>query len=113
MDKLCKHCSVLKHLGEFPKHSKMVDGRLNICKSCKSKRDRQYYEKNRQHRLGCAKKRQNSKKDEIADYKKEWYLENKDRISEIRKDHYQDTKESKKAYQREYYQKNKEEIKRK
>lgn len=38
MEKKCRKCGMLKDTGEFYKHKKMKDGRLNICKICTRKR---------------------------------------------------------------------------
>jgi len=40
--KPCIHCKEIKLLGEFYKHPRMADGRLNVCKPCKRLYARHY-----------------------------------------------------------------------
>jgi len=44
--KICKKCKVLKNLGDFYKHDRMIDGHLNVCKNCTKKRISDYWYKN-------------------------------------------------------------------
>ena len=44
--KVCRDCNVEKPLSEFYKHSKMLDGHLNKCKSCVVERVNKHREKN-------------------------------------------------------------------
>lgn len=42
MNKTCNQCGILKALDEFPNNPKMVDGKLNKCRSCMNEYYKRY-----------------------------------------------------------------------
>lgn len=89
MEKICKKCNIKKHENDF------VKNQGNLCKVCKKKLDKIYYEKNKlsiiennknyrvnnlQKRIDYQKNRYLLKKDDITKHQKQYYNDNRDRI---------------------------------
>ena len=118
----------------------MKDGYLNICKECKRKyskkyyeehkeekikyqrdyykenkeecneRTKKYHEEHREHLLECQKVYNKEHKEERKEYDKKYKEEHKEHIQEYQKKYYEEHKEEKIKYQRDYYKENKEDI---
>ena len=96
MEKLCKVCNQVKDLGKFSKHSRMSDGYLNMCKSCKSAYD---------------KKRREEKREDINKKAKEAYKANIEKRREMNRNSYYKHVEKRKEAAKEYRENNKEKYK--
>ena len=118
----------------------MKDGYLNICKECKRKyskkyyeehkeekikyqrdyykenkeecneRTKKYHEEHKEHLLECQKVYNKEHKEERKEYDKKYKEEHKEHIQEYQKKYYEEHKEEKIKYQRDYYKENKEDI---
>lgn len=81
--KICKKCKVLKNLGDFYKHDRMIDGHLNVCKNCTKKRISDYWYKNAKtlrikERIRWQKRKLNPQEmKRRADYQKSYRVKNK------------------------------------
>lgn len=92
-EKVCNGCHVLKKVEEFYQNTHSEDGYYSICKSCKSKRDKERYLKKK------ANKKPKDEKDPIEDFKETWCLEGINILSQVDKDRsFSDMKEHMKKY---------------
>jgi 5-methylcytosine-specific restriction endonuclease McrA len=48
MTKSCRRCDKTKDINEFHRHAQMRDGRLNICRACRSEQDAEYRARNKE-----------------------------------------------------------------
>jgi hypothetical protein len=89
-----KKCSVCKN--EFPASLKFFykdrDGLTSKCKTCRNKKKKEYYEKNRIKILEDAKKYREKNRIKILKKKKEYYEKNRIKINEKSKEHYEKNK---------------------
>jgi exonuclease VII large subunit len=95
MIKTCLKCGVEKPFSEFSKDKNTKTGLQSQCKSCFSRRLRQYYQSN---------------KEKIAEYKRQYYENNKEKIAEQNRQYYQNNKEKVAERNRQYYENNKEKV---
>jgi len=65
--KKCNRCKEEKPLGEFHKNKQKPDGLQSFCKECSSKKNKEYYIKNKEKELARSKK---------------WKKENRERVNE-------------------------------
>ena len=63
--KICKRCNEEKVFEDFPKHKGFRDGRNSICKECHCKREKEYYQNNKDHKRDV---RRQTRKEKI-----DWY----------------------------------------
>ena len=116
--KKCTKCGEVKSLDEFENNKSMRDGKINSCKSCRSKYHIKWYKKNREERLKYAKEYQRKNKEKISAYQKEYQIKNREKISAYQKEYhkkhwreyYEKNREERLIYRREYYKKNKAKI---
>ncbi|MDP4158150.1 MAG: HNH endonuclease [Bacillota bacterium] len=110
--KACSKCGERKPATSeyFVRKKDCKDGISGTCKSCKSKRDKEYQERNKE---SIKKQKQRyilKNKDKKAEADRKYYLENKKSILEYRRQHYLRNKEKRNNQSRMYYIKNKEKI---
>lgn len=72
MDKVCTKCGKRRTLSEFRKKSSSKDGLATECKECGRARDREWNQKNRDHRRAY---RERTRK-ERSEYAQRWYAKN-------------------------------------
>jgi len=68
MDKLCTGCGITKPLEEFHLKKSNKDGRHTLCHLCRSKKDKLFYEKNRETIVAQKKDYYSTHKETIAEY---------------------------------------------
>lgn len=104
--KVCTVCREKKLLTAFHKRKEVKDGHRSICKACRIKYSRRWYELNREQVLGQTNKyyHKNKKK------RQEYLHENKDQISKKRKQFYRENKERLSKWQKQYRHENKEQL---
>jgi len=115
--KLCTSCQTDKLLEKFSKDKQKKDGLRSECKTCKSKRDevyrnknkkkineiqKKYYTKNSDKLKNKSKKWYHDNPEKAKKSRKEWHNNNKPRVDYLRAKHIADNKEFYKQYQREY-----------
>lgn len=118
--KVCSKCNkiLVAYSGNFAKVKKGKYGYMAECKECYSKRNKQYYEENKEEiaerRKEYNKQYYEEHKEEHAEYMKkygkEYRIEHKEEIAEYKKQYYEEHKEEKAEYQKQYYEEHKEEI---
>lgn len=125
--KLCKSCLEEKPLEEFYKQTASKDGLASICKSCKSIKDKEYYEKNKENILIKAKEYRDNNSDKISEYKNEYYNDplnkahkaetdriyrevNRDKILLKKKVYREENKDKIRQGRRDHYERNREAL---
>ena len=95
--KICTKCKriLVANKINFCKKKNGKWGLSSRCKECDKKRNKKYYDDN---------------KEEILEQKKQYYNDNKEVISKQKKQYYNDNKEEKKEYSKKYRNNHKEEI---
>lgn len=84
--KICKECGRELPLDEFPKHPRMKDGHLNICKDDEAKRQAAYHEQHKEEHNAAAKEwrlipeNREKEKDRLAT----WRANNPDKVKASR-----------------------------
>ena len=104
--KACNKCKEEKELSEFYKNKSKKDGLSRECKECTKRRDKQYYQVNKEQIAERTKQYYQANKEKFAEYGKQHYQANKEKIAERKKQWYQANKEK----IAEYHQANKEQI---
>ena len=96
--KVCTRCEriLVAYNGNFNRQKKGKFGLRNDCIICQKKRQKKYYEEN---------------KEEILKHQKEYYEENKEERKEYWRKHYKENEEEIKEKNKQYREKNKEKIK--
>ena len=95
MEKKCSDCESIKPLTEFGCKTSNRDGLTGRCKLCLAEYQRQYRLNN---------------KEKIIEINRLYRLNNKEKIAEIKKQHYKNNKENIEAYQKQYREDNKEKV---
>lgn len=123
--KTCSQCKIEKDISLFNKDKNKKDGLRSNCKDCDAKRLKKYREENKEHIAEYNKnyflenKEYNNErcsiyreenKEHIAEYNKNYYLENKEYINERNKQYREENKEQIGAYKKQYQEENKEYI---
>jgi len=115
--KICSCCKQWKLFGEFNVRTRSKDGFSSECRTCKSIRDKKYYQQNKEKfRLY-----KDTHAEQIRSYMKEWRLEHQNEIQVYNQRWYQEHIEHKafywkhwssenKVYLREYYIRNRSRI---
>ena len=80
------------------------------CKECRNKKNKQWYEANKDKIAKQHKQYYENNKDKTAEYNKQYREANKEKIAEQRKQYYQDNKEKIAERNKQYCQNNKEKI---
>ena len=92
--KVCGTCKEEKPLSAFPKDRSYKDGLRFECKSCKSKRAAEHYQKNRAAYLEYARKYHQENQDAIAETKREYRQKNRDAIAETEREYRQKNRDA-------------------
>ncbi len=123
--KVCSKCGEIKPIFKFSVDKRNLDGRIGVCKKCRSREYLRYYYQNRDRILIQSKEHQKTSKRDRSIYFKnyrekhkeqlkkkagKWYLENKEAIKERNLEFYQEHKEACKARGELWRIKNKERI---
>ena len=108
--KKCYVCERELPIEMFHKKSSSKDGYCNICKECKSDRDKEYRDKNKDILKEKSKQKRLENQDAIKAKKRQYYQKHKDEISLKAAEYRQTHKEQKAAADKRYAQDNKEKI---
>lgn len=101
--KVCTKCGVWKPLEEYNKQKRGKYGRCSECKECANKRQKQYYENNKDK----IKERDRQWRENNKEYKKERDRQWRENNKEYYKEYYENNKEHKKEYDKQRHQGNK------
>ena len=106
--KKCSKCGEWKVAStiKFHKHKGRKYGLQSQCKSCRNKKNKQYYEDNREKELERSK--QNRKAN--PEYYKQWYQNNRDKVLEHQKQYCEVNRDRKAEYDKQYRKVNRERI---
>jgi len=106
--KVCSKCKEEKLLNDFYKNRTKMGGYQNECKVCSKKRDRDYYQKNREQRIDYQKNYYESNREDRLRYRKYHYQKNRDEILQWQRQHYQKNREKARELGKKHYQQNRE-----
>jgi hypothetical protein len=106
--KICLRCGQLKMLYEFSREKRNTDGKLGVCKDCKSREALKYYYENREKILVKVKKYQENHKRDRSTYFENYQRNNKERLKKIASAWYKENKKEIKKRNLKYYEENKE-----
>ena len=124
--KICVRCGQLKMRSAFSREKRNTDGKLGVCKTCKSRESLKYYYENKKAILAKVKKYQKANPRDRSSYfenyrelnkkrlkkiAKAWYKENKKMIKKRNLKYYEDNKEHCQAIRKIWIEEHKEEIK--
>lgn len=121
LTKKCSKCGLIKCLTKFNKRKNSKDGYRYDCRLCQQNdynKNKEYYKlKMKENRLSKIdeyrkrdKKYYNENKESILKNKKEYYLDNKDKILYYKEKYYNENKNNKKVYNKIYRINNKEKL---
>ena len=125
--KTCSKCGETKLIFKFSLDKRNLDGRVSVCKACRSLEYLKYYYHNRGKILIQVREyHKNNKRDrsiyfknyrekhgeQLKELAKKWYLENKETIKKRNLKYYQANKEACRQNRKLWIEKNKEKIKR-
>lgn len=99
--KCCTKCQADKPLGDFGIEQKGKYGRRSVCRSCRSKHEKQDPEYRRKHYI--------ENRDYIRQQQKTYYQDNADQIKQARLNYYYANKEAHNEYMKGYLKKRREE----
>jgi hypothetical protein len=108
--KVCKKCSILKHLNDFPDWSESYDGKFYYCKQCKCNIEKDRYPKIRESKIEYNKQFYLDNKEQKLLYNKKYYSENKEQILITVKEYTEKNKDKKLNYDRSRYYTNRNEM---
>ena len=112
--KKCNKCNIEKELTEFHKNKASKDGLHTQCKSCRSEREKEHYQQNKEQRRKYReqnKERSKEWREQNKERIKEWYQQNKEHLKEYNKEYYQQNKEHKNEQSKKWQEQNKELLK--
>ena len=124
--KTCSKCGETKPIFKFSVEKRNLNGRIGICKECRSQEYLKYYYQNRSRVLIKIKEYQDNhkkakniynknyrekNKEKLKKNARKWYMSNKKAIKERNLKYYQDHKEACKQNRKLWIEKNKERIK--
>ena len=122
--KICSKCGETKLISKFSIDKRNLDGRIRVCKECRSRESLEYYYQNRDKILIRNKEYQDKKdrskyfRDCRRDHEEylrklaaSWYKKNKKRIKKRNLKYYEENKEACQSIRELWREKNKEKIK--
>jgi len=124
--KVCSKCKQTKPIFKFSIDKRNLDGRTNICKTCRSRevlkyyyhnrikmliQNREYLQANKKNRSIYSKIYREKNKEYLKELAKKWYKKNKKRIKKRNLQYYQENKEACQIRRGLWRIKNKEKIK--
>ena len=109
--KQCNKCGEILHISKFYKKQTGKYGVDSICKICRNKINKEYYENNKNDILEHQKEYYENNKERKKEYDKEYRINNKKHIKENKKEYYENNKEHFKEKSKEHYRNNKEYVK--
>ncbi|MBA7549426.1 hypothetical protein ES705_41907 [subsurface metagenome] len=104
--KTCSKCGETKLIFKFPIDKRNTDGRVGICKECRSKESLRYYYQNRERILIQVKEYQKTNKKDRNLYFQDYRIKNKKHLKELAGKWYRKNKKAIKKRNLEYYQEN-------
>ena len=125
--KVCSKCGETKPIFKFSVDKRNLDGRIGVCKICRSREYLKYYYQNRDRILIKIKEYQDNHKkarniynekyredhkEQLKKNAKKWYMSNKEAIKKRNLKYYQENKEACQARRELWIEKNRERIKR-
>ena len=105
--KRCSRCGIEKPLYDFNKDCTRLDGYCYVCKECNKEKGKKYY---RSH-IDRIREKRETQKDKRAAYDKEYYKKNKEHKLAKNKQWRQTHPEIKRAYNKMYWENNKDAAK--
>jgi len=110
-EKRCSKCGELKPITEFGKQKVGKYGVRGSCKLCNSKKNKKYYQENKEQRSEYHKKWRDENKELLKEKKRKYREENKENIKIKMKKYREENKDKIKERSKKYYEENKEKIK--
>jgi len=123
--KTCSKCGEIKPVFKFSIDKRNTDGRVGICKVCRSKeslkhyyqnrgkrlmQNREYLKANKENRRIYSKRYREKHKEQLKENASKWYLENKEAIKKRNLKYYQENKEACQIRRKLWIEKNRERI---
>jgi len=124
--KPCSKCGEIKPIFKFSIDKRNLDGRINVCKACRSLevlkhyyhnrskmliKNREYLKANKKARSIYSKRYREKNKERLKEFAKEWYKKNRKAIKKRNLKYYQDHKEACQIRRKLWIEKNNERIK--
>lgn len=113
MEKPCRKCGEVKHLDEFPRHPKMADGHLHMCRAC-AKVARQLYGTTHREEIAARRaERYRAHRDELREAGRRRYREDAEyrkHVIEASKNYHKRNIEQARAKARARYQRNRDQA---
>jgi len=81
--KVCSKCGEIKPIYKFSKDKRNSDGRLGVCKECRSKEALEYYYNNKDKILIRVKKYQETHKKDRSNYFKDYRRDHKEHLKSL------------------------------
>ncbi|TFB08815.1 hypothetical protein E3V08_02450 [Candidatus Atribacteria bacterium MT.SAG.1] len=106
--KTCSRCGETKPIFEFSTDKRILDGRTNICKTCRNQASSKYYYHNRVKMLKLNKEYRKTNKRDRSIYSKKYQKEHKEELRKKARKWYKSNKKAIKKRNLKYYQENKE-----
>jgi hypothetical protein len=106
--KVCSKCGEIKSIFKFSIDKRSLDGRIGICKICRSQESLKYYYENRDRILTQSKEYQKTNKRDRSGYFENYQREHKEHLKKIAQKWYKKNKKAIKKRSLKYYEENKE-----
>ncbi|MBA7542718.1 hypothetical protein ES705_35042 [subsurface metagenome] len=104
--KTCSKCGETKYIFKFSSDKRNTDGRINICKACRSQESLRYYYQNRAKRLVQVKEYRENHQEQRSAYYKNYQEENREYLKKFAHKWYKKNKKQIKKRNLKYYQEN-------
>lgn len=106
--KICSKCGETKPIYKFSIDKRNIDGRLGVCKTCRSLESLEYYYQNRDKILIRIKEYQETHKKDRSVYFKDYWKEHKEHLKKLAGEWYKSNKKAIKKRNLKYYEENRE-----
>jgi post-segregation antitoxin (ccd killing protein) len=104
--KTCLKCGETKLISKFSVDKRNLDGRISVCKACRSLEGLKYYYHNQSKRLIQGKEYRDNHKKNRSIYNEKYRIDHKEELKERASKWYQENKEAIKKRNLKYYQEN-------
>jgi len=106
--KVCSKCGEKKPVSKFSVDKRNTDGRIKVCKVCRSRESLEYYYQNREQILIRDKEYQKTNKKDRSNYFKDYRREHKEQLKKNAGKWYKKNKKAIKKRSLKYYEENRE-----